>query len=127
MAFPEEDQLQVPFITLKEAKAVRGVQFQITKLVGISSTHRGLWREEGGSLRGGRAVWGLQDQMAGAGEQGKKGPSPSPGIPRLHPCLPRTRRQKKLALCLSRLTPLSKVLKSGACGCPVGMSPCAQV
>lgn len=41
-----------------------------TRLVGITSTHRGLQREEGGRLRASRAVWGPQDQMAGAGEQG---------------------------------------------------------
>lgn len=71
MAFPEEDQLQASFITLKEAKTLPGVQFHDHKACGnLQYPQRPLEREEGGKLRASRAVWGLQDQMAGAGEQG---------------------------------------------------------
>lgn len=128
MAFPKEDQLQVPFITLKEAKAVPGVQFHDHKDCGdLQNPQRSLEREEGGGSRGGRAVGGLQDQMAGAGEQGWKGSlPPHPAISRLRPCLPRTRNPRKLALCCfpGSHTPLSKVLMSGEYGHLSAMSPC---
>lgn len=46
MAFPKEDQLQVPFITLKEAKAVPGVQFHDHKDCGnLQNPQRSLERE----------------------------------------------------------------------------------
>lgn len=112
------------------SKSCPGVQFHDHKDCGnLQNPQRSLEREEGGELRGGRAVGGLQDQMAGAGEQGWRGslpPSPPTPISRLHPCLPGTRYPRKLALCgLSRLThTLSKVLMSGACGYHIDMSLC---
>lgn len=122
MAFPQE----VPFITLKEAKVVPGVQFHNHKDCGtLQNPQRSLERKEGGGLRGGRAVGGLQDQMAGAGEQGWRGSLPPPPYPGCTLACPEQDTRGSW-LCVHSHIPLSKVLMSGPCGYPVDMFPCVQ-